>query len=376
MRSGWSEIGRDSGSTIPASSLEVSVFRHESCLCAFFQFPKVMFPGEAVAGMVVAGPFSQTNPAEITAAPVRYFLLEAAGGSVSLIKEWTLTGFAALSAGPPVGSDWTAFADMVFARLFGIRRPAAQDAARRLLILRWLVTYCQATPFGRALHSHPDVNAAAKADLHAIMGGMFSERLRSDNLWDFVSVSEKKFFETPVQNLTERELINVSWRSEAIHVLLWALGVIPQMLPYDKPARTEALAKLPAEGKEFISSAKLHEEKEIDHAREIAELWHWRSRTRQLQEAARPFEANEAMKKAGLNSYEDIIRITATTAAKGGDIPTCIADDFPVAGKAYRDLTAEEWSQVSSVSVERHFTLNWLCGHAPGNDWDRTPTDT
>jgi hypothetical protein len=31
---------------------------------------------------------------------------------------------------------------------------------------------------------------------------------------------------------------------------------------------------------------------------------------------------------------------------------------------------------VKSVAVERHFTLNWLCGYAPGNEWDDTPTGT
>jgi hypothetical protein len=53
-----------------------------------------------------------------------------------------------------------------------------------------------------------------------------------------------------------------------------------------------------------------------------------------------------------------------------------IADDYPAKGKAYRDLNTEEWAEVRSVTVERHFTLNWLCGYAPLNDWDRTPTGT
>ena len=53
-----------------------------------------------------------------------------------------------------------------------------------------------------------------------------------------------------------------------------------------------------------------------------------------------------------------------------------IHDDFPAKGKAYRDLTADEWSEVRSVCAERHYALNWLCGYAPGNDWDHTPTET
>ena len=41
-----------------------------------------------------------------------------------------------------------------------------------------------------------------------------------------------------------------------------------------------------------------------------------------------------------------------------------------------RDLTEEEWREVTSIAAERHFALNWLCGYAPGNRWDATPTET
>jgi len=47
-----------------------------------------------------------------------------------------------------------------------------------------------------------------------------------------------------------------------------------------------------------------------------------------------------------------------------------------IPGKAYRDLSAHEWHEVGSIAVQRHFTLNWLCGYAPENRWDETPTDT
>ncbi len=95
-----------------------------------------------------------------------------------------------------------------------------------------------------------------------------------------------------------------------------------------------------------------------------------------MQEEDRPFEPGELLKKAGIHTYADVVRMTAQVAAKDGDIPACIADDFPARGKPYRDLNPDEWSLVRSISVERHFTLNWLCGNAVGNDWDRTPTHT
>ena len=82
------------------------------------------------------------------------------------------------------------------------------------------------------------------------------------------------------------------------------------------------------------------------------------------------------MKAAGLKSYEDIVRMSAKLAVERGDLPTSLGDDYPIMSKAYRELTNDEWSQVRSVTVERHFALNWLCGYAPGNQWDNTPTDT
>jgi hypothetical protein len=53
-----------------------------------------------------------------------------------------------------------------------------------------------------------------------------------------------------------------------------------------------------------------------------------------------------------------------------------VDEDFAVGGKAYRDLSAEEFANVTSITVERHFALNWLCGRAPENRWDETPTAT
>src|SRR5262245_661545 len=40
MRSGWTAVGKEFGAAaIPATALEVSVFRHEAYIFCFFQFP-------------------------------------------------------------------------------------------------------------------------------------------------------------------------------------------------------------------------------------------------------------------------------------------------------------------------------------------------
>ena len=74
-------------------------------------------------------------------------------------------------------------------------------------------------------------------------------------------------------------------------------------------------------------------------------------------------------------SLGDIVRMAAQNAAADG-LFEAIDGDFPAFGRPYAQLTADEWFQVTSIAMERHRALNWLCGYAPGNKWEETPTDT
>src|SRR5262249_27123569 len=132
-------------------------------------------------------------------------------------------------------------------------------------------------------------------------------------------------------------------------------------------------AGMPAE---FIASAALRPANEVARMRSIAELWHWRSRTKQLVERGAPFPGNAAMQAKGFDSFDAIVRFTADKAHADGLLPQTIAHDFAAFGQAYRSLSAAQWAQATSIATERHFALNWLCGEAPGNDWHRTPTST
>jgi hypothetical protein len=134
--------------------------------------------------------------------------------------------------------------------------------------------------------------------------------------------------------------------------------------PYDEQVNpVDQCAFVSGDAKALVAKARLRPRREIERARELAELWHWRSRTRQLGESK------------GVESADGIVRLAATAARKRGDFRP-IRDDFPAFGKAYRELTAEQWAEVGSITRERHFALNWLCGYASRNRWDATPTDT
>lgn len=140
------------------------------------------------------------------------------------------------------------------------------------------------------------------------------------------------------------------------------------MPPYDTQIDAEAL-KLVAQLPRLTHA--LRPQEELQHARDVAELWHWRSRTRYILE--RPGEFAEFLKEGNL---DQIVRLAAEKAAENGDIPAPLHGDFPSRGKPYRELTAEEYSEVTSIASERHRAMNWLTGTARENRWDLVETNT
>jgi hypothetical protein len=188
---------------------------------------------------------------------------------------------------------------------------------------------------------------------------------------------EREYARSTMLTMTAAQQVDASWRVEAVQVLLWALELCSGLPPYDVAADHDLLKHFPApDAATFLRSATLRPVETIDRARDMAELWHWRSRTRQLIEEGQPFPESPEMKSIGFRSYDDIVRFTAARAGADGRLTAVQDEDFAAFGKAYRDLNDEEWSCVRSITVERHYTLNWLCGYAPSHQWDETPTDT
>jgi hypothetical protein len=257
--------------------------------------------------------------------------------------------------------------------------PDAQAVARRAIVLRHLAGFALSAPTRDLLttlqatwtpRERREFIADARADR--------TRRLEALGPWKrWLTRGERIVFEKTADKLSAREQINASWRTEALHVLAWALRLQPRLLPYDRQA---SLKKQVDPGSRdlaaFVRKARLRPRKEIEAARELAEFWHWRSRTRQLHEGKAPLSPSAGMRARGIATYDDIARAAAHAARKRGELKTTCDDDFKALGKAYRDLTSDEWSDVRSITVERHFALNWLCGMAPRNRWDDTPTDT
>jgi len=260
-------------------------------------------------------------------------------------------------------------------------RPTATDAARRLVILKYVVGRALAAPPREIVKEWFDKWSSDARDEFTHFAEKqnkgFWQEFHDADWWQYFSLWEQQYASRTIVTMTHEEQVEASWRVEAVQVLMWALGLLSELPPYDEMADHDLLKSIPQENLlDLVASAKLRPKVEIERARDIAEFWHWRAVTQYLIESGEELEPDEKLKALGFHSYDEIVRFSASKGAEEGTIPPCIGDDFPARGKAYRDLTPEECSEVRSIAVQRHFTLNWLYGYAPGNRWDEIPTDT
>jgi hypothetical protein len=246
---------------------------------------------------------------------------------------------------------------------------------KRILILRHQVTKAVITPPHDLLApAMKQWNAADRAAFLERSKGMNERQivyLRTSGLWPLMTPAEQEFAEVTFQDTTPQQRADALWSAESAGVLMWALDLIASMPPYDAQFDLALLKLFPQEGApSLVDGAALRPQADVAKARDVAELWHWRARTTQLQK-----EHGGSYRVEDL-TLDDIVRAAAQQAHANGDIPRPIGDDFPAHAKAYKNLSDVEWSQMMSIAVERHKALNWLCGFAPGNLWDATPTDT
>lgn len=201
--------------------------------------------------------------------------------------------------------------------------------------------------------------------------------LKNIGAWKYASPQEVKFLQTYTINMDRQQQINAIWRKESVSILMWALGFRETWPNVDQETIPENLKNIPIQKIGLFSHhPNLRSPKEISTKRDLIEAWHWRVRTRQLVEEEHPFPSDENMKKLGFFSYDDIVRFSAKAHYRDGDLTEIIDEDFTFRGKAFRSLTTDEYQLATSIISERHFAMNWLCGMAPGNRWDETPTPT
>ena len=180
--------------------------------------------------------------------------------------------------------------------------------------------------------------------------------LSAEKIMPHLSPSEQTILHRPFGSWTERTLFSVGWRTEALGMMLWALKRIETIPAYDDQFHpSEMIVPLDVLHPtiDFIWTAALRPVRELRRARDCAEQWNWRSRATELERmGVRPPEGV---------TFSDVIRFTAERALKHGHLSYLIHGDFPAFGKAYVDLTEDEYNLTSSIAYERYFALNWVC---------------
>lgn len=186
------------------------------------------------------------------------------------------------------------------------------------------------------------------------------------------SAQERPLMGRPVGSWTERERVNGSWRVESAGVIAWSLGLLGMIPPFDKEFRPlDIMDVIPQAGEptaHFLETAAYRSEDEVDEAREIAELWLWRSRTTQIQA-----DPNTYTKPTPPEKYAEYVVSAAKTGEANGWF-IAIDNDFPAFGKPYAGLSPQEYRRATSIAQERLWGLNWVCGYE--RDWDEVPLNT
>lgn len=263
--------------------------------------------------------------------------------------------------------------------LSGFKRtspPSPEEVVGRVIILKHLLTKNVTCPPPQLVSHYKKKWGQKEWDQFVVtFRNRFTEQilqLRECGLWDKMDTRERDFLQAGPEEITKRDQIEMSWLAESGVCLCWVLGYVTELPPYDQEAKYEEMNKLPREPLQvLVRAASLRPAKAIKKQRELAELWHWRSRTRQLQESGEM----PARLPGGMN-IDEVLDMASTRAAADGAFPAAIGGDFPAFGKSYRDLDPEEYSRVTSIAMERHRAFNWVCGYSPDNRWLDTPTDT
>jgi Domain of unknown function (DUF4272) len=256
--------------------------------------------------------------------------------------------------------------------------PDAAAVMTRALVLERVARFAFAMPSRDQLAQAMGAQTDAERDEFRKEGEAMRDRFWNvpGPLREALTPRERSFARKTVATLTEQEQVNAIWRMEALAAIIWALG-IADLPPYDEPAGEGTLDLMkPYFRAVAISKAALRERAEIERAREVAELWHWRCRTWQLTREGIAPPADSAIRSAAIAGVADIVRSAATRALDEGTLAAVIDGDFPAFGKPFRTLDSDEWACVRSIAAERHYAFNWLCGYAPSNAWDDTPTET
>jgi len=218
--------------------------------------------------------------------------------------------------------------------------PTAARVAQRALVLASLA--CRAS-----LEEEPEHPTAVRTyqDLTEWIPAMGIKGEFEPAEWEVIS--------SPLGQLPERDRIDMSWRSEGLAMLAWALRRIEFPLydqQVDGPAVGDALGFLNDDARKLLDAPELRSAEELDWLVELTLAVHWRLREYSL----RP----NAMNFAGF-------ALKCQWAAMPVSDLTLVENDLALRGNPVSRAPERVFGECLSIARERQQAANWLIGTEP-----------
>ncbi|NUO52591.1 MAG: DUF4272 domain-containing protein [Polyangiaceae bacterium] len=168
--------------------------------------------------------------------------------------------------------------------------------------------------------------------------------------------------------LTDDLLFSLNWRLQAVAALLWSVGRLDTMPPYDRSIPAAVVqAELPIFKpiEPLVRAAQRRAPSTLREEQARAELWHWRARMHLLE--------LQGMSPPAGDTFQAAVARGVAGAASRGIIAAVRDGDIDCDGTAFGKLPDAVWRDATSSIMERHYALNWVCGT---EDWDEVSTHT
>ncbi len=176
--------------------------------------------------------------------------------------------------------------------------------------------------------------------------------LAEEDLRQEFEAAEWERVASPLGTLKERDRIDMSWRSEGLEVLAWALqraNLPPHDQQADGPAIGDAIGFLGKDAaRELMSDARVRSEDEFWWLAELTLAVHW-----QLRQYSLHPEPIDFVDYAGKCQWAEM---------PIEDLPI-IGRDLAIRGRPISETPEDLVRECTSIARERQQAANWLVGH-------------
>jgi hypothetical protein len=230
-------------------------------------------------------------------------------------------------------------------------RPTAETAFCRAHALGALV---QRWEFEQTIQGFDELSIV---EIHKGLLADLGRWIDAEELRPYLTDSELALLATPLGHWTPELVEGVGWRMEPLGILVWSLGLIKILPPYDRRCAHDELLMRLRLGKSLEpqrDTIQFRPAEQLDAALEAAELWEWRAQTAAVLKSPQLIPAN-----VDLPAF---IASRAASAHRQGLIPEVLENDFPALGLPYRTLPDSQLALLAAIAKERAEALRWLCG--------------